>query len=114
MTYNVQILKSAQAQIIQQTSYVREKFGNSKARQSYYSITTKLAGLKDNPRSKGIRVQELEDLGIMNYRIMIHANHTKALYDIDDSKQTVTVHMVYGSAQDFQTLLYDRIIRHLP
>lgn len=113
MAYKVQILKSAQAQIVQQTRYVREKFGAEKARQSYDAITKKLAGLETSPRSKGIRVDDLEDLGIMNYRIMIHESHTKALYEIDDDKQLVTVHMVYGSAQDFQTLLYNRIIRYM-
>ena len=113
MTYKVQILKSAQAQIVQQTRYVKEKFGVATARQSYDAINKKLAGLETSPRSKGIRVDDLEDLGIMNYRILIHESHTKALYEIDDSNQLVTVHMVYGSAQDFQTLLYNRIIRYM-
>lgn len=114
MRYKVQILNYARDQIIEQTKYVKEKFGVAKAKQSYDSINNKLAGLATTPKSKGITVQELEDLGIMRYRIMIHEKHTKALYEIDDSNALVTVHLVYGSKQDFQTLLYNRIIRYLP
>lgn len=114
MAYKVQILDYARDQITDQTKYVKEKFGTAKAKQSYQAINKKLASLKDSPRSKGIKVPELEALGITNYRNLIHESHTKALYEIDDINQTVTVHMIYGSAQDFQTLLYNRIIKYIP
>jgi toxin ParE1/3/4 len=112
MPYRVDILKSAQMQIVQQTRYVKGKWGAAKAKESYDSITAKLESLADHPY-RGIEVPELVALGITNYRILIHEHHTKALYDVDDAQKKVTVHMVYGSSQDFQTLLYDRIIRYL-
>jgi plasmid stabilization system protein ParE len=112
MPYSVAILDSAKAEIIENARYVMEKWGREKAQESYVAITRKLDLLATQPYM-GIVVPELAALGKTNYRICSHEHHTKFLYDIDEDKQTITVHMVFSSTQDFQSLLYRRIIRYI-
>jgi plasmid stabilization system protein ParE len=112
MPFSVQILDSAKEDIIENSLYVMEKWGQDKAEESYTSIIEKLDLLATQPKM-GLLVPELVALGILNYYIYVHESHTKFLYEIDEQKEVITVHMVYGSNQDFQTLLYRRIIRYI-
>ena len=112
MPFTVDILDSAKEEIIENTLYVMEKWGRDKAQESYAAITEKLDLLATQPYM-GIVVPELAALGMTNYRIYTHEHHTKFLYDIDENLQKITVHMVFGSTQDFQSLLYRRIIRYM-
>lgn len=109
MPYAVDILDSAKEDIIESTLYVMQKWGQAKARESYAAITEKLDLLATQPYT-GVVVPELLALGKTNYRIHSHEHHTKFLYDVDEDKRKITVHMVFGSTQDFQSLLYRRII----
>lgn len=110
MPYSVDILDSAREEIIESTLYVMEKWGRDKARKSYAAITDKLSLLATQPYM-GIVIPELVALGKTNYRIVTHEHHTRILYDVDEDTHKITVHMVFGSTQDFQSLLYRRIIR---
>lgn len=112
MPYSVDILDSAKEEIIENTLYVMEKWGREKGQESYALVTEKLDLLATQPHM-GIVVQELFEIGKTNYRIYLIEHHTKILYDVDDEKQKVTVHMVFSSTQDFQSLLYRRIIRYM-
>jgi plasmid stabilization system protein ParE len=112
MPFTVDILDSAKEEIIENTLYVMEKWGRDKAQESYAAITEKLDLLATQPYM-GIVVPELAALGMTNYRIYTHERHTKFLYDVNENLQKITVHMVFGSTQDFQSLLYRRIIRYI-
>ena len=61
----------------------------------------------------GSVVQQLANVGIMEFRLLLHDHNTKVLYEVDEEKRTIYIHMVYGSTQNFQALLYNRIIRYL-
>lgn len=112
MPYAVDILDSAKEEIIESTLYVMEKWGRGKAQESYAAVLEKLDLLATQP-TMGTVVPELVALGKTNYRIYAHEHHTKFLYDVDEDQQKITVHMVFGSTQDFQSLLYQRIIRYM-
>lgn len=112
MPYSVDILDSAKEEIIENTLYMMEKWGSEKGQESYAAIIEKLDLLATQPYM-GIVVPELAALGKTNYRIYAHEHHTKILYDVDEDKQKITVHMVFSSNQDFQALLYRRIIRYM-
>ena len=110
MPYAVDILDSAKEHIIENTLYVMQRWGDDKARESYAAITEKLDLLATQPYM-GVVVPELLALGKTNFRIHSHEHHTRFLYDVDEDKRKITVHMVFSSTQDFQSLLYRRIIR---
>jgi len=112
MPYAVDILDSAKEEIIESTLYVMEKWGRDKARENYAALTDKLSLLATQPYL-GIVIPELVALGKTNTRICTHERHTRILYDVDEDRRKITVHMVFGSTQDFQSLLYRRIIRYL-
>ena len=112
MPYAVDILDSAKEEIVENTLYVMEKRGRDKAQESYTATTEKLDLLATHPY-RGVVVPELLALGKTNYRIYSHEHHTRFLYDVDEDKRKITVHMVFGSTQDFQSLLYRRIIRYM-
>ena len=109
MACRVDILNSARDDIIQNTLYVMEKWGQGKAEASYAAIVAKLALLATQPKM-GVVIPELIALGKTSYRLYVHEAHTKFLYEFDDVNEVVTVHMVFSSNQDFQSLLYRRII----
>lgn len=109
MPYRVDILNAAQDEIIENTLYVMEKWGQAKAEASYAAILAKLALLATQPKM-GVVIPELIAVGKLNYRLYAHETHTKFLYELDEVNEVVTVHMVFSSNQDFQSLLYRRII----
>ncbi len=112
MAYAVNILDSAAEDIVNRVAYVRQEWGNAIADQSFQDLMAKLELLASKPKM-GRVVQQLADLGIRNYRILVHDSHTKILYELDESQQAIFVHMIYSSTQNFQALLYNRIIRYL-
>jgi hypothetical protein len=61
----------------------------------------------------GLVVPELAALRMTNYRVYSHEYHTRFLYDVDEGKRKITVHIVFSRTQDFQSLLYRRIIRYV-
>jgi hypothetical protein len=70
----------------------------------------KLALLESQAHTGSI-VHELAQAGHANYRMLVHNKHTKVLYQLVEDKEVIYVHMVFSSKPDFQTLLYNRIIR---
>jgi plasmid stabilization system protein ParE len=112
MPYAVDILDSAKEELIEDTLYVMEKWGRDKAQESYAAIVEKLDLLATQPYM-GVVVPELAALGMTNYRVYSHEHHTRFLYDVDEGKRKITVHMVFSRTQDFQSLLYRRIIRYV-
>jgi plasmid stabilization system protein ParE len=112
MAYAVQILDLAKQDIIARIAYIRQRWGDAKADQAYLGLMDKLDLLATQPLMGGA-VQQLANAGIMEFRILVHDQHTKILYELDEDKETIVVHMIYSSSQNFQTLLYNRIIRYL-
>lgn len=109
MPYRIDILHTAQDEIIENTLYVMEKCGQAKAEASYAAIVANLALLATQPKM-GVVIPELGAVGKTNYRLYAHEAHTKFLYELDEVNKIATVHMVFSSNQDFQSLLYRRII----
>ncbi len=111
MAYTVNILDVASEDIVRMDGYVRSKFGDAVADKAYIELMDKLALLATQPMM-GAECGELASVGVLDFRICSHRQHTKVLYQIDATNDALFVHMVYGSRQDFQSLLYDRLLRH--
>jgi plasmid stabilization system protein ParE len=91
-------------------AFLASKWGEEKANQAYIELMEKLRLLATQPRL-GRVVQSLADRGYANYYLLIHAKHTKILYRLDAQNRILKVHTIFGSRQNFQALLYKRIIR---
>jgi plasmid stabilization system protein ParE len=111
MTYRVVLLKSAQFELHDLVSnYLIPNFGAQAAREKYAAIKRSVDLLKVNPRL-GRPVPELDDTGFEHFRQMIVEDLNKIIYQIDDEKQTVYVHIFCSTRQDFETLLRKRLLR---
>jgi plasmid stabilization system protein ParE len=110
MTVSVKVLDSALDDIEQLYAYLHERWGEDAARDAYVDLMDKLALLEAQPHMGSV-VQELVQAGHANYRMLVHKKQTKVLYQLDEQNEVIYVHMVFSSKQDFQTLLYNRIMR---
>ncbi|QGZ41722.1 plasmid stabilization system protein ParE [Pseudoduganella flava] len=108
--YAVAILAAAEDDIVERIDYVRYRWGDAVADDAYAALMDKLELLATQPHM-GIVPPELTRLGIATFRVLVHDTHTKVLYEIDDDAQSITIHMVYSGNQDFQSLLYKRLMR---
>ena len=106
----VNILDVAVEDIVERIDYVRTRWGDAVADLAYSELMDKLSLLETQPRM-GKLVPELANLGIKTFRLIVHAPHTKVLYELDEDADTIHIHMVFSSNQDFQTLLYKRLMR---
>lgn len=111
MAYTVNLLDVASEDILRMDAYVRSKWGDAVADKSYRALMDRLALLASRPLM-GVECDELASVGILDFRIFTHQQHTKVLCQIDDINNALFVHMVYSSRQDFQALLLDRLLRH--
>ena len=107
--HKVDILDVAVEDIVERTDYVRNRWGDKVADNAYTALMDPLKLLETQPRL-GRVLPELSQLGITSFRVIVHESHTKVLYELDDEAETINIHMVYSSNQDFQTLLYKRIM----
>lgn len=112
MAYTVNILNLAKTDIEDKIRYLKQEWGTALAKKAYDELMDKLALLATQPQM-GSPVPELVNLGRSDYRILVHAVHTKVLYRVDEARQAVEIHMVFGSKQGFQDLLYKRVIQYL-
>lgn len=111
MTYRVVLLRSAQSELHDLVSnYLVPNFGVQIAREKFAAIKSSVDLLKENPRL-GRPVPELEDTGFEHFRQMIVEDLNKIIYQIDDEKQTVYVHVFCSTRQDFETILRKRLLR---
>lgn len=108
--YSVNILDLAVEDIVERIDYVRNRWGDDVADNAYIELMDKLNLLETQPRMGSVP-DELSKLGISAFRVIVHASHTKVLYEVDAETETIHIHMVYSSNQDFQALLYKRIMR---
>lgn len=111
MTFSVIILDFAMEDIVLMNGYLRKKWGDNVADKAYIELMDKLQLLASQPMM-GIECDELARIGKLNFRIYSHEDHTKFLYEVDEISKTLFVHLVYSSKQNFQALLYDRILRY--
>lgn len=110
MAYTVTILHWAKADIEDKVRYLKQEWGTALAKKAYGELMDKLALLATQPQM-GSLVPELVGVGRLDFRMLVHETHTKVLYHVDDERQAITVYMVFGSRQNFQDLLYKRIMR---
>lgn len=108
--YCVNILQLAEDDIVERIDYVRDRWGDDTADNAYTGLMDKLDLLATQAHLGSIP-PELGSLGITTFRVLVHESHTKVLYETDEEAGTIIIHMVFGSTQDFQTLLYKRIMR---
>lgn len=108
--YRVNILQLAEDDIVERIEYVRDRWGDDTADDAYTGLMDKLE-LLGTQAHLGSIPPELGRLGITTFRVLVHESHTKVLYETNDEAGTISIHMVFGSTQDFQTLLYKRIMR---
>ena len=108
--YSVNILDLAVEDIVERIDYVRNRWGDDVADNAYSGLMDKLKLLETQPRMGSVPT-ELSKLGISTFRVIVHESHTKVLSELDHETETINIHMVYSSNQDFQALLYKRIMR---
>jgi plasmid stabilization system protein ParE len=110
MTYNVVILNSAQAEIRNlYQDYLVPNFGQEVARRQYEAIKRSVLLLKSNPKL-GRPVPELSETGFDHYRQMVVEELNKVIYQVDDDKKGVYVHIFCSTRQDFETILRQRLL----
>lgn len=73
----------------------------------YKTIKAKCLTLKNSPERFRI-IPELLDLGITNYREIVHTPY-RVLYKLNDSD--VYIVAVLDSRRDFETFIYNRILK---
>ncbi len=110
MTYRVVFLKGAQAELMNlYANYLLPNFGAEVAREKYVAIKASVELLKSNPRM-GRPIPELVETGFEHYRQMVVEDLNKIIYQIDDEKQIVYVHIFCSTRQDFETILHKRLL----
>jgi plasmid stabilization system protein ParE len=112
MAYTVSVLHGAKVDIEEKVRYLKQEWGTALAKKAYGELMDKLALLATRPLM-GSLVPELVNLGRTDYRILVHETHTKVLYRVDEERKVVEIQMVFGSRQDFQELLYKRLMRFM-
>lgn len=112
MPYTVNILHWAKVDIEDKVRYLKQEWGTALARKAYTELMDQLALLATQPQM-GSLVPELASLGRLDYRILVQETHTKVLYRVNEDARRIDIHMVFGSRQDFQELLYKRIMKNL-
>jgi plasmid stabilization system protein ParE len=112
MAFTVELLDWVEADIADKIRYLKQEWGIAIAKMAYTELMDKLALLATQPRM-GAPIPELIALGHSDYLVLTHDTHTKIIYHVDEAQEVITIHMVYGSRQNFQDLLYKRIIRYL-
>ena len=108
--YRVDILAVAEDDIVERIDFVRNRWDEDTADRAYIGLMDKLSLHATQPLLGKIPV-ELSALGLLNYRVLVHEFHTKVLYEVDADAAAIVIHMVFGSPQDFQSLLYKRLMR---
>lgn len=110
MTYKVVILHSAQTEIRNlYKDYLVPNFGQEVARRQYEAIKRSVLLLQFNPRL-GRPVPELSETGFDHYRQMVVEDLNKVIYQVDDDKKVVYVHIFCSTRQDFETILRQRLL----
>lgn len=110
MTYRVVLLEGAQDELGRLYSdYLLPNFGVDVAREKYIAIKKTVELLKANPRMRR-PVPELIETGFEHYRQMIVEDLNKIIYQIDDEKKIVYVHVFCSTRQDFETVLRRRLL----
>ena len=84
-------------------------FGQEIARRQYQAIKRSVLLLQSNPRL-GRVVPELSETGFDHYRQMIVEDLNKIIYQIDDDRRVVYVHIFCSTRQDFETILRQRLL----
>lgn len=112
MIYTVNILKWAKDDIAERISYLKTEWGAVKAKAAYVELMNTLELLATQPLM-GQTVNELLQFGRSDYRMLSCKHRTKVLYRVDEDDQAIHIYMVFGSRQNFQDLLYKRVIRYL-
>lgn len=103
----VVILPDAQEDFLSLQEYMLNHWSEPDWLQAEDEIFDKLA-LVDTGRLTGPSVQELANVGIVEYRY-IHTSHHKLVYRRVDGD--VYVYAIAGHQQDFPTLLMKRMLR---
>lgn len=111
MTYRVVMLKSAQEELRQlHSNYLVPNFGTKVAKEKYRLIKQSIELLKSNP-CMGRPVPELIETGFEHFRQMVVEELNKIIYQIDDEKKVVYIHVFCSTRQDFETILRNRLLR---
>jgi plasmid stabilization system protein ParE len=114
MSYRVVLLQDAQFELRDlYVNYLVPNFGHQSARDRYTAIKKSVELLKSNPRL-GRAIPELVETGFDHYRQMVVEDLNKIIYQVDDEKKIVYVHIFCSTRQDFETILRKRLLRQSP
>ncbi len=111
MTYRVVMLKSAQEELRHlYGDYLVPNFGVEVAQKQYRLIKNSVEMLKNHPRM-GRPIPELLETGFDHFRQLVIEGLNKIVYQIDDDKKIVYIHVFCSVRQDFETILRNRLLR---
>lgn len=106
--YKVYWTHEAEIDLVEIVEYIAEERVPA-ARSIYQKVKEKCRQLTTNPE-KHRRVPELLDLGISQYREVIHHPY-RVVYKLSDSESTVYIAAVVDGRRDLETFLLRRLLR---
>jgi len=107
MSLPVSILDSAKYDLVSTRRKIISKFGDVvwlEVKKKFQDAFTRICEFP----LLGLVPEEVEALGIKNVR-QVQVNQTRVIYQISDT--AVYIHMLVDTKRDFQTVLYDRVIK---
>lgn len=111
MSYRVLMLKSAREELLTlYHDYLVPNFGKEVAQEKYQLIKNTIDLLKTSPRT-GRSVPELAETGFEHFRQLVIDGLSKIVYQIDDEKRVIYIHVFCATRQDFETVLRHRLLR---
>jgi plasmid stabilization system protein ParE len=110
MTYTVRLSKSAEGDLKELMAYLRVKFGEQVAKKCFARLRASFGELSRFPQL-GTVIPELSDSALHHHRSLVLPPHTRVLYEIVDEKQTIQIHLIANTRQDFESLCLQRLGR---
>lgn len=107
MILKIEILESAEYDLKQLRRYLIKNFSTKSWQTSYQNIKSSIRNLKEHPKI-GVIPEELEKLSLHQYRQVI-SGHNRIIYEV--RLQTIYIHIIIDSRQDFKSLLLKRLIK---
>lgn len=109
MSYSVYFIELAENDLLRIHEYVVRHFSENTASEVYAAIRNSILLLEETP-NLGRTIPLLTELGMTTYRYMVVEEQNKVIYEIDENKQEIYVHLICSDRQDFDAFLIKRLL----